>query len=36
MLNNRIAPAITRRELSLKEFLASMDEFVKQCKTNEN
>ena len=31
LLSNRIVPAIKRRDPSLKEFMASMNEFVKEC-----
>ena len=31
LLSNRIVPAIKRRDPSLKEFMATMNEFVKEC-----
>ena len=34
MLNKRIVPVIKRRDPTLKEFEAAMEEFVKVCKAN--
>ena len=34
LLSNRVMPVIKRKEPSLKDFLVSMDEFVKECKEN--
>ena len=36
LLSNRTVPAIKRRDPSLKDFMAAMDEFVKKCKTYPN
>jgi hypothetical protein len=36
LLNNRIAPAVNRKDPSLKEFMEAMDDFVKKCKANPN
>ena len=34
LLNNRINSAIIRRDPSLMDFMASMDEFVNECNNN--
>ena len=34
LLSNRIAPAITRKDPSLKDFIESIKEFVEECETN--